>query len=192
MPIKPYAPRHWTDNQGDTLYIHIPSRKEWFIILFTGAWLVGWAFGEITVLKFLFPGRPFAGPILFITAWMVLWTLGGLYAIYILLWQLFGKELIAVSNQAIIVNRVIFGLKIPREYDASHIRGLRISTLPEPADLFGFYRATRVTGFSGGLIAFDYGAKTIRFGMGIDEAEARQILTEITQVFWRYRNSHNY
>ncbi len=34
-------------------------------------------------------------------------------------------------------------------------------------------------GISGGQLAFDYGAKTVRFGIGLDEAEAKQILNDI-------------
>lgn len=31
-------------------------------------------------------------------------------------------------------------------------------------------------GFRGGSMAFDYGAKTYRFGFGVDELEAHQIM----------------
>ena len=39
-------------------------------------------------------------------------------------------------------------------------------------------------GIGGGVIAFDYEARTIRFGAGLDEAEAKEVVTAITQ---RYR-----
>jgi hypothetical protein len=42
-------------------------------------------------------------------------------------------------------------------------------------------------GMSGGLIAFDYGAQTFRFGAGVDEAEAKHILEKITARFPQYR-----
>lgn len=38
-----------------------------------------------------------------------------------------------------------------------------------------------------GFIAFDYGAKTYRFGESLDEAEARQIVALIHQRFPHYR-----
>ena len=34
-------------------------------------------------------------------------------------------------------------------------------------------------GIGGGLIAFDYGAKTFRFGAGVEEAEAQGIVTRL-------------
>ncbi len=44
-------------------------------------------------------------------------------------------------------------------------------------------------GNSVGTLAFDYGAKTFRFGAGIDEAEAKQIVAEIQNKFPQYRSS---
>ncbi len=41
-------------------------------------------------------------------------------------------------------------------------------------------------GVGQGIITFDYGAKTFRFGSGLDEAEAKMILSEITQRYPQY------
>ena len=43
-----------------------------------------------------------------------------------------------------------------------------------------------VWGKGEGVIAFDYGAKTFRFGSGLDEAEAKMILIEIAQRYPHY------
>jgi hypothetical protein len=37
-------------------------------------------------------------------------------------------------------------------------------------------------GIGGGLIAFDYGAKTFRFGASVDESEARDIVSELKAI----------
>src|SRR5688572_13404123 len=47
--VKPLAPRHYSEDIGNRLFISIPSRKNLFIIIFIGIWLAGWAFGEIMV-----------------------------------------------------------------------------------------------------------------------------------------------
>jgi hypothetical protein len=39
----------------------------------------------------------------------------------------------------------------------------------------------RFWGIGGGLIAFDYGAKTFRFGASLDEAEAQDIVKELNR-----------
>ncbi len=192
MPIQPYPARHTTENLGDTLKISIPSRKQWLIILFMAFWLAGWSLGEVTALVIVIRGLGVRGPILFILLWLTLWTFFGVFVTYTLLWQLFGKEIILISNQAIITKRAVFGfVYFPREYSAEYIKELRVLPASNQGDLFGMNRAGWLTGFSGGALAFDYGAKTIRFGMSIDEAEAKQILEEIDQILWRYRNHHN-
>jgi hypothetical protein len=54
----------------------------------------------------------------------------------------------------------------------------------------GIFNMFGVTNFwkisTGGLLAFDYGSKTIRFGGGIEEAESKQVLSEITTRFPQY------
>ena len=50
MPVTPPAARHTVEDLGDRLKIAIPSRRQWLQTLFLGFWLMGWAFGEISVL----------------------------------------------------------------------------------------------------------------------------------------------
>lgn len=74
-----------------------------------------------------------------------------------------------MQRQSLILRREILGLGRSREFDVSQIRDLRILPLPlgDPRDLsLG----------SEGVIAFDYGAKTFRFGAALAEAEAKQLL----------------
>jgi hypothetical protein len=189
MPIKPFLARHTSEDTGSALRISIPSRKQWLIILFISIWTIGWAFGEITALGAILSGQAADGSGSFLLIWLLFWTIGGCFAVFILTWQLFGKEVIEVSSQAIITKRVLFGVGSPKEYSYEYIQALRVS-LHANGDLFGWSRAGRMYGLSGGLIAFDYGAKTIHFGIGIDEAEAKQILVEITQRFPQYSGGH--
>ena len=73
----------------------------------------------------------------------------------------------------------LFGLPLRKEYDLQHVRNLRVvpfdASIWSGRDSFG--------GMRGGPLAFDYGAKTVRFGTGIDEAEARMILDSIRTRF---------
>ena len=42
--------RYKVEQTAKETIISIPSRKNWFIILFVGFWLIGWAIGEISVM----------------------------------------------------------------------------------------------------------------------------------------------
>jgi len=119
MPVKPFSARHTIDDLGGTLKITIPSKKNWFQILFMGFWLVGWAFGEVTVLGSLISGEGFGGPSLFMIAWLGGWTIGGGYALYILFWQLLGNEIIQVSNSTIIQAAPFLVLASPKNIQLS-------------------------------------------------------------------------
>ena len=61
------------------------------------------------------------------------------------------------------------------EYGLVHVADLRVSAVLS-TDPFGWSAGMRFWGLGGGLVAFDYGAKTFRVGAGIDEAEAKRIV----------------
>jgi hypothetical protein len=53
----------------------------------------------------------------------------------------------------------------------------------EPLSLFptDMGAALRFWGIGGGPIAFDYGSKTLRFGAGLDDAEARDVIRDLRE-----------
>jgi len=201
MPvIQPRKERHSILEEGSTLKIAIPSRKNLFTVIFLGAWMVGWAFGEASVAGELIEAlggflpnssgaeQPISGGIdLFMLAWLTGWTIGGVFALYTLLWQLAGRERIEVSYESIKVQRAVFGLGRVKEYLAAHVKGLRVAPPLDSNNQLGRLRSLGMLGASGGVLAFDYGAETSHFGEGIDEAEAKQILEKILVRFPNYR-----
>lgn len=182
MPITPSEPRHTVEDTGDGLRFNIPSPKRWYQILFLGFWLLLWV-GIGSQFVFSIFLRMSAG--LFSVIWSIGWFLATGYAILVLSWQLVGMEVIDVDPQGIRTRRQVFGVGRTREYDGDHIRQLRASPMTYSA--FNRSQSFESLGLAGGQIAFDYGAKTIRFGGGIDEAEARMIVESITQRFHRYQ-----
>jgi hypothetical protein len=153
----------------------IPARKRWFAILFLSFWLVGWAFGEVTVTRQLMIGT--AAPILFLLAWLAFWTVGGAFAFATVAWSLAGREVVSLESGTFAIRREVLGVGRTWEYNAADVRNLRISTAG--FDPFSLESSLRFWGISGGPIAFDYGARTLRFGSGIDEAEAASIVSEV-------------
>ncbi len=167
-------------------------------------WLAGWAYGELTmvgmVAMFLFGGlvgwlgndsdastaglAAVAGMSVFWFFWFALWTFGGLFALYFLLWQFTGVERIEVDAQAITLRRLVFNMGRPRTYLADHVKDLRSAANPP----YGWWSSRRYYwGWMFGTIAFDYGARTIRCGGALDEAEAKHIIRAIQKRFPHYR-----
>ncbi len=160
--------------------IVIPAKRNFFIIAFLGFWTIGWACGEVFAIRQLFfmpKGQNF--PEIFLLAWLGAWTVGGAFAIYTWLWTVSGKERIRLRPAALSMKRDVLGFGRTREFDLNHVANIRVST--QNYNPFDFSSGMRFWGLGGGLIAFDYGAKTFRFGASIDEAEAKEIVNELAK-----------
>ncbi len=203
MPIiQPARARHSIQEEGLTLKIIIPSRKNILIIAFLFFWLFVWAIGEVTVGGIIFSSivglfskvpeimnnwltnLPSGGIFLFV--WFAGWTVGGAFAIYTFLWTLVGKEITEINSDGIKIQRSIFGLGRKREYLAGYIKDIRIAPTAFDSNIFGRNRGNNIMRIPEGLLAFDYGAQTFRFGSGVDEAEAKQIFEKIRARFPQY------
>ena len=148
---------------------------------FLAFWLCGWAVAEVMVAKqFLNGDAPPEGE-LFMLAWFAVWTVGGVFAIYAWLWQVMGKEILTARGQVFAIRRDIGGFGFDKKYDLVRMRDLRVGQVGfSPVD---FSSSLQLWGVGGGVIAFDHGEKTYRFGAGLDEAEAKQVVTAIKQRF---------
>jgi hypothetical protein len=169
-----------TDISGK-LRIVIPCSRSWFIIGFLGFWICGWAVAEFMVSsQFLQGDAPPEGES-FILAWFVVWTIGGLLAIYAWLWQVMGKEIVTVHGQTLTTRRDVGGFGFDKQYDLLQMRNLRTAQVGfNPLDISS---SLQLWGIGGGVIAFDYESRIVRFGAGLGEAEAKQVVTAIQQRF---------
>jgi hypothetical protein len=154
------------------LVINIPAAKSWFIILFIGFWLCGWAFGEFSVIRQLATGKAPGGAVLFMFGWLGAWTVGGCFAISFWLWSMAGHEIVSLTPTSLTIRRDILGFGRSREYDLPSVKNLRIDNTAVNGRYYQGFSLTP----GGGTIAFDYGAKTFRFGGGVDQAEASHLI----------------
>lgn len=165
------------DNEG--LVVSVPARRRMLIVLFLGFWLCGWVMGEVTVIHQLVTGE--TGDEVFLIVWLCGWTVGGAFAITAWLWNVAGVERIWFTSAEIRIRRGVGGIGLSKEYDFAHASGLRAET---PALNWGDPRSSmRFWGLGGGALAFDYGSATIRFGGGLEDSEARQLVDRITARF---------
>jgi hypothetical protein len=192
MPVTPPAPRHISEDLGNSILITIGSQRKWFLVLYLVFQVLVWLvmevfFGAVIVGPLSKHGFHASDGLMLLGVWLLLFTAAGLVAVYAFFWQIVGRETIEVSSQSMTVKRVLFGLGIPKEYLADHLKDFRASS--DSGYRAGWSSMFAMWGLVGGTIAFDYGAKTYRIGVGIDEAEAKQIIAEIRQKFPQYRNT---
>jgi len=181
--VEPSKGRAKITDLGNKVRIEIPVRSEgfagWFIFLFLTGWLIMWAAGEVSVgfemlRQFGLLPRPenwgqTNGVCLFMIGWLIGWTAGGALVWYLWLLMVLGHEVITVSAMSLdIVTRPIGRL---HRYQLTEISNLRVLESRE-----GIM----------GTIAFDYGARTVRFGLTLDPAEARQIVALLKERFGQY------
>lgn len=149
--------------EGGKLRIRIPMQRSILLCLFLLVWLTFWSYGGWdTIHKLL---RQFD---LFTLFWLGGWAAGELFVIFWLLRTASGFDLVTVTSECVAVRKSVLGIGPTRNYSPSDIRNLRFQPYLQRS------RGSRPSG-----VAFDYGAKTVSFGDGIDEAEANQLISLI-------------
>ena len=176
----PYKGRTTIQDNVTDIQIIIPAKRNWFIIIFIGAWLGGWLMGELFALGAvtgLFSGRSPAG--FFILFWLVAWTVGGFFAFRTFLWNLKGREIVTVGQGRLAIDKKGALLSKPKEYDLNEVKNLRVQDDDPSYGMFGGRRNNFGAFGLGGTIRFDYGLQTVKFANGVDEAEARFIINKL-------------
>jgi hypothetical protein len=189
MPKKLPTPRHTVEKTASSVEVILPSKKNIFSVLFIFLWLLGWGF-MLFFYAVVFGGIMFAfmpdlqinGGFIVIATFVLILLLAllalGLIGFYNFFWLIVGKEVFEANPRILSVSRQVFRWKRTQEYSANEVKDLRATTYQ-----FGFSPNKTIQKLLGmnGVIAFDYGAKTFRFGLEIDEAEAKQIISAIKE-----------
>jgi hypothetical protein len=149
-------------------------RRNWAVGAFLSLWLSGWFVGEIAVIRQLatraLPGLALA----FFVLWLAAWTAGGALAIVQLLWTLAGREEIELGQRSLAVRTVAGPLRRRREYDLATVRNPREDLSMAGAMLRSFQLS--VPAASHGAIVFDYGARAVRIGSGLEGEDVGKVL----------------
>lgn len=175
------TPRILLTDKPDELRIVIPNRRSWFVIGVLAFWVCAWGVGEVMGSTALFKGGVPPGEEGLMLAWLGVWTISGLAALVALQWQVMGKEIVTVQGETLHTQREGGGIGFRKEYDVPQMANLRVEQPKfSPFDVSASFQ---LWGVGGGVIAFEYGAKTRRFGAGLDEAEAKQVVDALKRRF---------
>lgn len=157
--VEPGAMRSRIEDGPGGLSITIPMRRSIWRLVFTPILLVVWIAFVVDVSSrsglFALGSGLWAFLAFAVVTTVVPW-----------LWDLAGRERVTADAGRISVRHELLGLGWTRDYDAADVKRLRVSL--EPIAPNSYRRRGR-------SIAFDYGAKTVRFAP-VDEAEARSIV----------------
>ena len=98
--------------------------------------------------------------------------------IYSLFWQLFGKEVIKLEPPTLKVQRRILLWKRTQEFAVNCVQDLRVIPTQRKTE---FVQTVRKLLGRDGKVAFDCDAKIYRLGVELNEAEAQQLISIISQ-----------
>lgn len=178
---RPSTPRITITDQPDELRIVIPNRRSWFVIGMLAFWVCAWGVGEVMGSTTLYKGEVPPGEEGLMLAWLGVWTVSGVAALVALQWQVMGKEIVTVQGQTLQMQREGGGIGFGKEYDVQQMVNLRME---QPRfSPFDVSASLQLWGIGGGVIAFESGGKTRRFGTGLDEAEAKQVVEALKRRF---------
>ena len=173
---KPYAGKALVEDSFNQIIITIPAPKSIPAAIFLGIWLCAWAGGEVMAIGMgVFAGGVISG---FMLVWLAGWTFGGFFAFRAFVWIVSGKEIITVGQGELTVKKKNLLFYKPKTYSLNDAKKFRVR---DDAANLGYYgRQNNVGGLTNtGTIKFDYGMKTIKFGTGVDEAEASYLLQKL-------------
>ena len=104
----------------------ISARKSLLVNFVLTLWMVGWAYGEASILsKFVHASSQ--SPDAILVFWIVGWTLGGLFAVFMWLWNNRGREIIRISEHELKHFREYVYFSRSRNYETGLISNLRLN-----------------------------------------------------------------
>jgi hypothetical protein len=167
--VQPSQSRIAVEERPDEAVMVLPTSRNWFVLAFIAAWLGGWAVGAVAAIGDLVGGdvEPF------LIFWLAAWLVAGGAIFTFWLWNAFGREIIRLDQTALTLEQAVGPFSRKRRFDRTLVRDLRVTP-----DKFNTGKMSSFAGW-GGLIAFDYGSRTYRFGAALEEAEAKQVVQEL-------------
>lgn len=150
-----------------------PENEGKFPTYFMGFWLVAWACGWVLAVSSLL-GDPIGFNSLFVLVWTIFWTFGGLFVGLWLVWKTNGFEQIIVNSIQLKIKHNIFGFGPVKVYATDRCVNLRA------AGYFGSHNNNQSIlqqiGMKGGVVAIDAVDESIRFGVALEESEAKEVV----------------
>ncbi|MEH3040886.1 MAG: hypothetical protein PGN21_12555 [Sphingomonas paucimobilis] len=162
--VTPRPPRHRIVHDGSGEHLVVPARRNWFALPFLCVWISFWTMGGMMAFtELLRTGEAF------LAIWLIGWAVAWLFAAASILWQLAGREEIAVVVGDLLLRLRAGPFPRARAYRGGDVRNLRTSvqTIFERSQAGFAPFVSRM-----GAVKFDHGARMIGFAGGVDEAEA--------------------
>jgi hypothetical protein len=164
----PPAPGSRIQELGDDLIVRFRAHRSWGSIVFLAFWWTMWTFFGGAALHVL----PEAGwgERAFLLIWLSGWAVGEIGAAGVILWQLFGREVLMVTPNELEVRREIARLARTRRYDVALVQKIEGAQAQDDDD-----EKPR----KDYCLEISYDGATIRVGEGMGEREAAWVAATV-------------
>ncbi len=150
------------------LGIEIPANLNYFTLLFLSFWLILWTRGAImTGSNLFFSGLPISEN-LFQLLWMIIWSVSWLGAILMILWQLFGYEMIFITAGSLVIEKRLFFLISRKIFAIDQISDMKINKLSRSQK--------QKSSIGESSVSFNFDGKTIHFALDLGLADIYGLL----------------
>ncbi|WP_119390469.1 hypothetical protein [Taklimakanibacter lacteus] len=171
------------ENDGTGLHITIPAEFRLGITAFGFLWLIIWAYVEFLLPYLFLKGKPGETremyEYVFMAIFTTLWTYGGIGIIAELLWSIAGKEIIELNSIRLKRTKQIPIFRRSREYDVNGVANLRFAS--PPAGSADTEHSTSSLSLKDGTIVFDHGRGAHYLASGLDEADAKYVIEQMSR-----------
>jgi hypothetical protein len=165
-----------------------PSRRRWFEVGFYSFMMIvfaaPWAIAILRVVSRHAPSRSSSTVSWCDFALLVFTVLCEGVWLSEVLWQILGRETLSVADEGITVGHRIGLIALTRKCLAGQVNQVDVSPLSN--DWYVDSRTPSLLTFKYGVIAVKCGARTIRFGSGIDPDAAKALVEEIRERYPQY------
>ena len=162
-------------NNKDGVYLKTPALRNIPVMLFLSFWLCGWLIGGLNaIVSLLFSGHNLFGK-LFMIFWLGGWLFGVIIVTTTLLVLLSPGEEILISKTELVRDTRIPVIGKTYRYRTDQISNLRV------AEISGRYQRPFPVERKC-MIEFDFQRATQGFGVGMDPADARYVVTELLKL----------
>jgi hypothetical protein len=116
-----------------------------------------------------------AFPAIFLYIWLSIWIIAFVCVLVLFLWGCWGKEKLEINPFEIRFEKTVFGAGIKKRLQRKHVENFTVSNPNSTENNLGYW------GLGRGKIKFEYGCKTYSFGLGLEDAEAEQLVSLINE-----------
>jgi len=174
-------------DKNNTSIIIYPKRERWKEALLI-AWVIGFTFVGFYMIYLLFfgldtidnsqikgdPQEILRNQKIYLTVFIGFWAYFEYKVVYGLLWLLFGKELIKIDFEKVLIKNAIFSYGKSKKYFNDNIK--KIELIEHKPFSFGFNYENAFWRKGTNSLLFDYLTKTVTFGRKLNEKDAKLLM----------------